>query len=659
LLLAAGTLLLAQDFTPPPVQTPDADKLKAIKEKTSLLAKKIVELRKQKVPDVWLAEIEVYHRAADLIVKHNEFFQKEAADWTLEALDRGLLRASLVQVPPLWVNSKGFSVIRAYRSRVDGSVQPYAVTFPEDYGPPKKWRIDVVLHGRDKALTEVKFLHNFNPSRDAPKDQTWVQLDIFGRGNNAYRWAGEADVVEAVETFLAVESQLGRAQLLDNSRVVLRGFSMGGAGTWHLGLHRPDQWCLLGPGAGFTTTHGYAKEVPDKLPAYQEACLRIYDAVDYAENALMLPVVAYAGANDPQKQAALNIEERLKLVKSDLKPEFKLLIAPKLEHQFPPAWQQKAEEAYAPYAAKGREKYPSRVRFVTWTLKYSRCNWVEVLGLDQHYEKALVDAEKTPKGFTVRTTNVRALHLTLAPGVGPIVDVDIDGQSLKKVRSWLVGETYHLYLQRSGVTWQVVLPQRYFTLRSQKLQKAPGLQGPIDDAFTGAFLCVVPGPGGKAWHEATAKYVDADLERFEKEWSKYFRGVLPAVEDNDITNEDIADRNLILFGDPGSNSLIASVLDGLPLKWTQKEITFQGKTYTANDHVPVLIFPNPLNANRYVVLNSGHTFHAADFQKTNAMLYPRLGDYAILKLTNPKTDSLAMEVVTAGLFDEYWGLDKK
>ena len=27
-----------------------------------------------------------------------------------------------------------------------------------------------------------------------------------------------------------------------------------GAGTWHLGLHRPDNWCVMGPGAGFTTT---------------------------------------------------------------------------------------------------------------------------------------------------------------------------------------------------------------------------------------------------------------------------------------------------------------------------------------------------------------------------------------------------------------------
>ena len=50
--------------------------------------------------------------------------------------------------------------------------------------------------------------------------------------------------------------------------------------------------------------------------------------------------------------------------------------------------------------------------------------------------------------------------------------------------------------------------------------------------------------------------------------------------------------------------------------------------------------PNPLNASRYVVLNTGHTFHAADFQGTNALLYPRLGDYAVLKLQPTQADPL-------------------
>jgi hypothetical protein len=65
-----------------------------------------------------------------------------------------------------------------------------------------------------------------------------------------------------------------------------------------------------------------------------------------------------------------------------------------------------------------------------------------------------------------------------------------------------------------------------------------------------------------------------------------------------------------------------------------------------------MIFPNPLNPKRYVVINSGHTFKAADFQGTNALLYPRLGDYAVLKLA--PADSLATEVATAGLFDDFW-----
>ena len=71
---------------------------------------------------------------------------------------------------------------------------------------------------------------------------------------------------------------------------------------------------------------------PTKLSPYQEKCLRIYDAVDYAENAFNVPVVAYGGADDPQLQAAKNIEAKLK----PLGIPMKLLVAPGLGHRFPP-----------------------------------------------------------------------------------------------------------------------------------------------------------------------------------------------------------------------------------------------------------------------------------------------------------------------------------
>ena len=57
--------------------------------------------------------------------------------------------------------------------------------------------------------------------------------------------------------------------------------------------------------------------------------------------------------------------------------------------------------------------------------------------------------------------------------------------------------------------------------------------------------------------------------------------------------------------------------------------------------------------------NSGDTFHEADFKGTNALLYPRLGDFAVVKPTPTEKDPAAFEVVTAGLFDELWNFPKK
>jgi len=234
--------------------------------------------------------------------------------------------------------------------------------------------------------------------------------------------------------------------------------------------------------------------------------------------------------------------------------------------------------------------------------------------------------------------------------------VEIDGQKLK-ARPWGPrGGTVAVFLQRKGGRWQATLPQRLITDRARRPQKSPGLTGPIDDAFTAPFLCVRG--TGKPWHAATAKYVEADLRRFREEWSKYFRGELPVKDDTEVTSEDITSRNLILFGDPSSNALIAQTVDALPLRWTKETITLGGKQYAAAEHVPALIYPSPLNGMRYLVLNSGHTFHAADFQGTNALLYPRLGDYAVLRLAAPEHDPLAVEVATAGLFDEYWQIPK-
>jgi len=654
-LITLTSLSAQTPYAPPPAEKLDPAVLKAIEERTDRLGRELENLAKRGVKDPIFADIEIFHKAAVWIVKHGEFYHKDAAAWTLAMLDRGLLRASQQrrgEAP--WLDMRGYSVVRAYRSAVDGSVQPYAVTFPADYGkvPTKKWRLDVVLHGRNPALTEVSFLNAHCTEKAAPKDLNHIQIDIFGRGNNAYRWAGESDVTEAVESFLAVERYLERGQLIDQGRFVLRGFSMGGAGTWHLGLHHPYRWCLLGPGAGFTTTHGYAKDLPGQLPPYQEACLTIYDAVNYAENAAMVPVVAYAGSDDPQLAAAKNIEERLK----PLGIPMTLLIAPGLGHNFPPEWQQKAEAAYAKHLNRERDPYPKKVRFVTYTLKYPGCAWVEIVGLDKHYQKAAVEAEFDETGeYIVKTSNVRVLDLRLKATNREPLHVNINTQKLTATPQFGPGgakDALHLYLEYRGGKWGSVLAERLETERLRQPQKTAGLTGPIDDAFMTPFLCVRG--TGIGWHKGTEAYAEANLERFRREWSKYMRGDLVVKNDADVTPEDLVSRHLVLFGDPASNSLIEQALVGLPLQWTRDKITWHGMDYRAADHVPVLIYPSPFNPSRYLVLNSGHTFRAEDFTKTNAMLFPRLGDHALLKRSGDAKKPLDVEVVTAGLFDDYW-----
>jgi len=648
---AAVGLLSAQKYAPPPVKEPDEATRKDIAAQAEKLDQRIARLERLGLKDPVLSDLAIYAKAVRWIVRHNEFYGDKAGEWTVAVLNDGLLRTRMAAQGEFpWLDQRGASVARAYRSSVDGSLQPYAVTLPAEYGKDQAhtWPIEVVLHGRDSGLTEIKFLHEHAGDRPGPMGQNWVQIDIYGRGNNAYRWAGETDVLEAIDHFVSVERVAGRDKLLDLSRVVLRGFSMGGAGTWHLGLHRPDKWCVIGPGAGFTTTHGYIADLPETLPPYQEACLRIYDAVDYAENAFDVPIVAYSGEKDEQKAAADNIEARLK----SLGLSMTHLVAPGLKHEFPEPWRKKAEAEYAKYVEKGRAEYPRKVRFVTYTLKYSTCDWVSLMALDRHYEKASVDAELTDTGFRVKTSNVRLLHLRLPPGsVGNAV-VAIDDQKIEAVPYLTNSAVRSIYLQRRNGKWSSALPEKLFSDLARRPYKSPGLTGPIDDAFTGPFLCVRG--TGKPWHAATQKYADEDLKRFQAEWNKYLRGDVAVKDDADVTPEDIASRSLILFGDPASNSLIAQILDALPLEWTKERIVLAGQTVSAAEHVPVLIYPSPLNPRHYVVLNSGHTFHAADFRETNALLYPRLGDYALLKPAATEHDPLAVEVVTAGLFNDFW-----
>jgi hypothetical protein len=575
-------------------------------------------------------DAEIFAKGAAWALRFEKTLSPKDAALVRKALDHGLRRAS--DAEQSWTKKKG-RVARGYRSDIDGSVQPYGLIIPAGYDPAKPIRLDVVLHGSQQPLgtSELRHIDRFDDGDDpAAKGpgQDFIELHPLGRVENGYRFAGERDVFDAIEDTC-------RHYAIDRRRIVLRGMSMGASGTWHLGLKNPDRFVALGPYCGYVDTHRFSETpIPSfvkvgPLPEYQERTLSLLDSVDYAANAGVVPAIAAVGDKDVFWDCHVIMgkameQEGLKMLN---------LVSPGTGHVIDPPTHKEQMRLIGEHAAAGLEAQPRHLRFVTWTLKYNRCFWIEVLALKEHYRRSEIDARIEEDG-TIQVEepkNIRSFVLH-APS-SKVTRVRVGGNEVAVP----VGRALAVGLEERGGTW---------VAGKAVNGKRPGLQGPIDDAFTRPFLCVRG--TGKPWNEGVQKWAEASLKRFADEWRVWFRGELPIKDDKQVDPDDVRNRNLILFGDPGSNPWIEKALPKLPLGWTREELRMRGKTYAAQDHAPALVCPSPFpgGEDRYVVLNSGHTFHP-DELKINYLFFPRLGDWAVMKLGDPAP-------VEAGLFDESW-----
>ncbi len=540
----------------------------------------------------------------------------------------------LVSSDAPWTTKHG-KVIRGFVSAIDGSTQPYGVIIPKSYDGTKSMRLDVVLHGSSKpvGMSELKFISRFDEGdedKGSAPNVDYIELHPLGRVENCYRWAGETDVFEAIEAVC-------RNYKIDRDRIVLRGMSMGASGTWHLGLKHPDRFVAIGPYCGYVDTHrfsetpipGFIKVGP--LPPHQELGLHMLDSVDYAANATMVPEIACIGDKDTFFQAHVIMGEAF--AKEGV--PFTNLISQGTGHFIDPKTHAEQMRRIAEFTAKGLDHDPQQLRFVTWTLKYNRCHWLELLSLGKHYERAEFRASVTADGIDVsevRNITRFAIHR-------PVKTMRIAGADIALPPPQT---TDALVFTKTGDTWRCDGPRAQIKLTG----KQPGLQGPIDDAFATPFLCVRG--TGKPWNPAINTWAAAELQCFEYEWARYMRGPLPVKDDTEITEADVREKNLILFGDPGSNSWIAKALPQLPLTWTREELRLGAETQSSQDHSPAFITASPLAKNRYLVINTGHTFHEKEFSAFNYLLFPRLGDWAVIQVGAEE------KIIRAGYFDEEW-----
>jgi dienelactone hydrolase len=672
---------------PPGIAVPAAERAE-LEAGVAALGKEIDALQKelQDKPKLLelLPDVQIFYNAVHYALKYDEILNAKEIPVAKAQLKLGLERAKELRAgKPSWTTQTGL-VVRGYVSRIDGSVQPYGLVVPVTFQAnlPFQYRLDIWFHGRSEMLTEINFLNDRqkNPGQFTPPN-TFV-LHPYGRYCNANKFAGEVDTFEAL-------AHVRQQYPIDENRIAVRGFSMGGAATWHFATQHASRWAAAAPGAGFAETQEYLKLKIEESPWYQQKLWHLYNATDYAANLFNVPIVAYSGELDRQIQAANVMSREMK--KEGI--ELTHIIGPKTEHKYHPDAIPEISHRIDSIVAKGRNPIPRQVKFTTYTLRYNQMFWVTVDELEQHWERATVDAEiKDETTISIKTSNLSAFTLAMPSGLCPLdlairPTVLLDGQELeaevvKSDRSWTA------QFRKRGIRWESVpsnegiaksflenpvvinLPlneQLRSSLAQAKvsmppvtvpfgfpdhLRKRHGSQGPIDDAFLESFVMVRP--TGKAANETIGAWVKNELDYALKIWRSQFRGEAQVKNDDEITAAEVANSNLILWGDPSSNKILALIADKLPIKWNANNIQVGAQTYSSSQHIPILIYPNPLNPKRYIVLNSGFTFR--EDSSSNARQTPKLPDWAVVDITTPPSPLSVGRVVNAGFFGERWEL---
>lgn len=629
-----------------------------------------------------LPDVQIYHNAVryaledDIFTSTNQFNSARAllktgserakqlaagnAPWNTKAgllalksqMETAAAEAAAKKKAPAPAPLTHLAVVRGYVSKIDGSVQPYGLKVPVTYltGDDNPRRLDFWLHGRGDTLNEIAFIEGQQrPTSQFLADDTFV-LEPYGRFMNAFKFAGETDVWEGLD-------HAAKHYPIDRNKLAMRGFSMGGAGAWHLGAHHPDKFASVNPGAGFVDVKNYQKlaEKPGGLaaiPWYEQKLWNLYDPLACPINLVNTTLVAYSGEDDAQKAAADLMEAAL------LKDGVKMthIIGPKTGHSYEANAKKSVAKLVDDATNKGINHQPKKVTLVTHSLKWDRAHWLRILALENHWQEAKVDAQfLDATSISVKTKGVTEFMIELpffsyqSENEFKSISVTVDGTETKKAFHRSGKQTFTSKFVKQAWTWKLQDPPG---LSIQPLAKRHNLQGPIDDAFMDSFVMVRP--TGQPLNAAVGQWAKTELAEATFHWRRYFRGEPRVEDDSAITDDDLKNSHLVLWGDPSSNKLLARIADKLPIQWNGKFIQVGKQSFDATKHAPAFIFPNPLNPSRYVVINSGFTFpqFAA---ASNSFQTPKVPDWAILDLSVPLAERVGGKgVVAADFFGEKW-----
>lgn len=559
--------------------------------------------------------------------------------------------------------------VTTYRSGVDGSVQPYSVLLPSSYDARYSYPLIVLLHGA--------WVTDWGQNIISYRRKEWaIQVAVHDRGNNRYTEIGQVDLFEVLQ-------EIRRRYNIDQDRIYLSGHSMGGYGTWFHGTRHPDLWAAISPQAGYADYFLYhpAMRRGRAVPPFRRKLLTEASPLQFAENLLHVPAYVIHGAQD--ENVSVEHARRMTTRLRQLGYRFIYDENPEGGHWWGPRGQYYGTEVvdkppiYEFFQQFRRTRSPRTVRYRTTSLRYNHAYWVTIDEMDTVYAIAEIQAEATNANrVDIDSKNVTQFTLDLKTcPIDPhgVLTVVVNGRTAysepppRSGRLTLRRHDRGRFLQilqpedaaitgSGGLTsdaFAAVLNdgriEHYVPVLKPSLAKTPTVFGPIADAFNSPFLFVVGASGdSEEWLRANRRAAHWAAVN----WRSRANGRVWIKTGNEVTPQDLQHFNLILFGDPSSNRWIARINSSLPIRFEDGRIVANDRAVGGEHAGLLMIYPNPLNPRKYVVVVGGTTPTAV--RLAHRVGFTGLPDFVVFDRQSLRRGESSYPL--AGFFDKYWRL---
>ena len=482
---------------------------------------------------------------------------------------------------------------RTRRSKIDGSVQYYAVLPPKAYEKGNAYGLVLALHGAGvEALSHAQAY--------SPKDFAFIIAPTNRRpfGFDWEEW-GRLDALEALEDALNTFD-------IDKTRVYVTGHSMGGHGTWQLGVLYPGTFRVVAPSAGwisFYTYTGASKPVGAIGRARASS-----DTLAYITNLARRAVYILHGASDNNVPVseAITMHDALTGVVEDLQ----MHIQEGASHW----WDGDEAEGvdcvdwnpiFDTMRTRTLDPFELEFSFITPSPRVNATHsFVTILQQKDMMADSMVFSSINGESLILRTTNVRSLKI------------------------------------RGDVLWErgvrkLVLDEQEMDVENKEMVvgnaigKRPDAYGPFNQVFERPFCFVVPDITSRM-REYASYLVTA--------WAILGNGSACMVTVADLQSEVIKHHNLVFIG---VDAVSVPLPDGLPVSWGPQAITIRGRTY--RDSALAMVFP--CEDHLCGVLTTTEGFNHLLFRHLPFTSRSGLPDYTVWS---------EQGIVDAGFFDAQW-----